>query len=518
MEIESSNNPELASTKLAKAHILRDYTSEYKDFFIKREKGQKMTQSDSLWILNTFAKMRCDNMFFDINTTKIVEKVAQWCSVGVQTVYKLLKSGGLYDDNRAGINNVTRIPDSYKDIIVGEIKQCLARGFPPTSKYLQDILFEEDIIVSRRTICRTLKRWGINYGELKAMDNRRQRDYVIDNLKRYIAKLDVNTLLPTSCACNLHRCMCEFRKDIVYLDESYINQNHVSKYGYFIPEVAEKINKPSGKGPRIVMASALNSEGWLGCKQAEIVNQLKQPKADGSHWYKSIKYWIATSKKKDYHKNFDQEVFFKYFKTHILSMLTKPSIIVLDNASYHEYYDKNAFFPRKAKKGELTTWLDQNQISHEHLFYKADLLALVEQYCEPPENLLEKLAYDIGMQEFGVPHEILYTPQYHPELSGIEYAWSQVKTMAAYGPTYDLRRLKEEVLPNCFNVITEQRAKDIFTHLEKVKNHLREQHAIFTELANTCYQREFNEDYESDDEEEDDYDEDCDEDYDEDEY
>jgi len=78
---------------------------------------------------------------------------------------------------------------------------------------------------------------------------------------------------------------------------------------------------------------------------------------------------------------------------------------------------------------------------------------------------------------------VLYLPQYHPELNAIEYACAQVKSMASYGPTYNLKKMKDEILPQCFNIVTPDRAAKVFRHVEKVKTELVEKYGTVENIT-----------------------------------
>jgi len=82
------------------------------------------------------------------------------------------------------------------------------------------------------------------------------------------------------------------------------------------------------------------------------------------------------------------------------------------------------------------------------------------------------------LKRFSVPHEVYYLPQYHPELNPIEEAWSQVKSTASYGPTYNLTKMKDEVLPQCLKVVSPERAMKLFRHAAKVKAELLKKYVI----------------------------------------
>ena len=169
-----------SSNKIDKSNTLRQLTNQYKHLFIRRVKGQKMNSSDAKWILNTFARMRCDSCFYGLTDSQIMQKMTEWCCVGLQTLQKLINNNSIYTDERSSNRDSYRtIPDSYEKKIRNEIQSCLDRGVPCTSKFLQDILAFEGIEASRRTISRALKRWNISFGRVKAADNRKQRQYVL---------------------------------------------------------------------------------------------------------------------------------------------------------------------------------------------------------------------------------------------------------------------------------------------------------------------------------------------------
>ena len=55
-------------------------------------------------------------------------------------------------------------------------------------------------------------------------------------------------------------------------------------------------------------------------------------------------------------------------------------------------------------------------------------------------------------------------------------AWSQVKGDASYHPTYNIKKLKMDVITNSFEVITVEVARNLFSYVDKVKNTLMAKH------------------------------------------
>jgi hypothetical protein len=47
----------------------------------------------------------------------------------------------------------------------------------------------------------------------------------------------------------------------VYLDESFVNKNPSGQFTWYLEEDGPWVNKPSGKGPRLIIVHA-NSERW----------------------------------------------------------------------------------------------------------------------------------------------------------------------------------------------------------------------------------------------------------------
>ncbi|KAE9094643.1 hypothetical protein PF010_g17020 [Phytophthora fragariae] len=126
----------------------------------------------------------------------------------------------------------------------------------------------------------------------------------------------------------------------VFLDESYVNVNHVANKTW---STEDKVRKSkSGKGPRIVMVAA----GIVTCAAhtQDGSTTRSQDEIDGPFIKESIEDWNAASKKRkgddssDYHGNFDSEMFAKWF-TNLCTTLRKdygPCNIHMDGTSYHK--------------------------------------------------------------------------------------------------------------------------------------------------------------------------------------
>ena len=106
-----------------------------------------------------------------------------------------------------------------------------------------------------------------------------------------------------------------FTHSIIYLDETWINQNH-SHSKCWIDTKSNKatgIHTPTGKGGRLIILHAGSKDGFI--KNAELIFQAKN---DG-----------------DYHHQMNHVVFEKWFRFQLLPNINPSSIIVMDNAPYH---------------------------------------------------------------------------------------------------------------------------------------------------------------------------------------
>jgi hypothetical protein len=64
----------------------------------------------------------------------------------------------------------------------------------------------------------------------------------------------------------------------VYLDETFINKNHSNLFTWYSDEDGPYVNKPAGKGERLIIVNAITHEGWV--KNAQLVFQAKKKTGD----------------------------------------------------------------------------------------------------------------------------------------------------------------------------------------------------------------------------------------------
>ena len=101
----------------------------------------------------------------------------------------------------------------------------------------------------------------------------------------------------------------------MYMDETWVNQNHCTDYMWLPNDGSDAPKIPSGKGKRlIVLHAGTRSEGLIdGC---DLV-------------------FLDKSKDGDYHQEMNSVIFLEWFENQLMPALKNPSLDVLDNASYH---------------------------------------------------------------------------------------------------------------------------------------------------------------------------------------
>ena len=100
--------------------------------------------------------------------------------------------------------------------------------------------------------------------------------------------------------------------------------------------------------------------------------------------------------------------FMKWLREKLTPNLSQPSVIVMDNASYH-VTQINKPPTMNDLKADIQKWLTENDINYEQFFTKAELMCLVNENKTTP--VYEAVEY---LKEHG--HEVLKLPPYHCDL------------------------------------------------------------------------------------------------------
>jgi len=310
------------------------------------------------------------------------------------------------------------IPDELQTVVRQYIRSQNLKGQHVSIELVREHLYNisTDYIFPVTTLWRALSRWGFAYGTGKRRSALKERDYVILARRRYLRQKRLNRKPDGS-----------FIRPEVYLDETFINKNHSNQFTWYFGEDGPEVNKPSGKGERLIIVNAITMGGWV----------------DGTRLV-----FEAKKKTGDYHGQMGWENFSRWFKEQLLPNIPDRSIIIMDNASYHNAEAESSFPRSNSSKEYLRKWLDDTEIPWGQDLLKAELYALCKSNEPKPEYKIDKIAEAAG-------HSVLRTPQYHPELQPIEMCWGIVKNYMAKHCDFTLQKLRNN-LPLAFSQVTSE--------------------------------------------------------------
>ena len=284
-------------------------------------------------------------------------------------------------------------------------------------KYLKS---EHEVEIPKMTLWRALKRWGFTYGEGRRRNSLKEKDYVIKARRQYLRLKRANRNSDGT-----------LKRPEVYLDETFINKNHSSRFTWYMDEDGPWVNKPAGVGPRLIIVHAITKNGWV----------------DNAGLF-----FEAKKRTGDFHGQMNWDNFSKWFARNLLKNIPPKSIVILDNAKYHNVQDVNSPSINSTKR-QLRDWLSRNNHQWSEDMLKPELLELCKKVAPSPQYCLDQIAeeYDIS---------ILRTPQYHPELQPIESCWAVVKNYMADNCDFTMKGMRER-LPEALAKVTSRTCEKI---------------------------------------------------------
>lgn len=368
----------------------------------------------------------------NVSTKNSARRVAQGLGIGEATVKRIMaahkqgKSISSEDKDRG--KPPYRLSLNLQPIIREYIRQKNLKGQKVGAEQIREYLLKKHSVdIPLSTFVRALNRLGFTYGIGQRRSALKEQDYVVLARRRYLRKKIAN-----------RKDDGNLKRPEVYLDETYINKNHSGQFTWYLEEDGPWVNKPSGKGPRVIVVHAITVDGWV--ENAQLV-------------------FDANKRTGDYHGQMNWENFSKWFETQLIPNIPENSIIILDNARYHNVFAESAFPLPTTRKEALCGWLEKNNIPWTPDMLKPELFELCKRFAPIPEYKLDKLAEAAG-------HSILRTPQYHPELQPIETCWAVVKNYMADHCDFTMKNFREQ-LPFAFAKVTSKTCKKLITKVVK---------------------------------------------------
>lgn len=204
---------------------------------------------------------------------------------------------------------------------------------------------------SIRTLGRTLDRWGFTFGKGTRSQHLKEKDHVIAALCLYLREKRANRLGD------------QIIRPEVYLDESYVNKNHSNDFIWYSDEDGPWVQKRPSKGERLIIINAITKNGWVLCSRL---------------------IFKSSRKTGDYHGQMDHALFTKWFNEQLLPNIPSTSLIVMDNASYHNVLSEHSAPTKACKKDEIFAWLNKNGIPVRDDCLKAELVEILDKMAPAP--------------------------------------------------------------------------------------------------------------------------------------
>jgi len=368
-----------------------------------------------------------------------VKRTADALGVGVATVKRIMadynRDPGLLDKpTKMRGRPVHAVSASHQGAVRSYIRTANSKGLHITladiQKFLKDQFGEGSF--HKATLARTLNRWGFEFGKGTRSQHLKEKDHVVAARQRYLRekrrnrtkKNDATVLRPE-----------------VYLDETYVNKNHSNDFIWYYGEDGPWVQKPTGKGERLIILNAITSSGWV----------------PGSKLV-----FKSTKKTGDYHGQMNWDLFKKWFTEMLLPNIPEHSLIIMDNAPYHNILSENSPPTAKSSKKKIKTWLEQNKVYCRDDCLKPELVEVLSKMVPEPIYAIDELAEAHG-------HKVLRTPPYHPELQPIETCWGVVKNHVARNCDFTVKNLIKQ-LDHGFKKVTTATCTKIIDKIKKVED------------------------------------------------
>ncbi len=382
--------------------------------------------------------------YFDRNKAEFgssesaAQMTADALSISLTTVNRVMVS---YHKDPDSINTLPQergrpsysVGASHQEAVRSYIRKANIEGHHITLElirsFLQEISPNESFHIS--TLARTLDRWGFEFGKGTRTQHLKEKDYIIAARQRYLRKMRSNRASSDN----------KSIRPEVYLDESYVNKNHSNDFIWYSSEEDSWIQKPTGKGERLIIIDAITKDGWV--PDAKVV-------------------FKSTRKTGDYHGQMNGELFYKWFVDKLLANIPSNSIIIMDNATYHNILTDDSAPTPACSKERIRTWLETNKIPCKDDCLKVELIEILKKIAPEPTYEIDVIARKQG-------HEVVRTPPYHPELQPIEICWGILKNEVARNCDFTINNLKLQ-LENAFEKVTANTCQKIIKKIRTVED------------------------------------------------
>jgi len=368
-----------------------------------------------------------------------VKRTAEALGIGVATVKRIMAE---YNRDPNLLDEPIKMrgrPDyavgaSHQESIRSYIRAANNKGEHITLADIRAFLKNENMDESfhKTTLARTLNRWGFEFGKGTRSQHLKEKNHVVAVRQRYLREMRNNRTSKDGLDTNLPE---------VYLDESYVNKNHSHDFIWYYGEDGPWIQKPTGKGERLIIINAITKSGWI--PGAKLV-------------------FKSTRKTGDYHGQMNWDLFKKWFTEMLLPNIPEHSLIIMDNAPYHKILSEHSPPTLQSSKKKIKEWLAQNKIYCRDDCLKPELAEILIKMAPEPIYAIDEIAASYG-------HKILRTPPYHPELQPIETCWGVSKNHVARNCDFTVKNLITQL--DCgFSKVTAKTCAKIIAKVREIED------------------------------------------------
>ena len=379
-----------------------------------------------------------------------VKRTADALGIGIATVKRVMADYNrdpklLEESAKMRGRPVHAVSVSHQEAVRTFVRSANKNGEYITLSDIQNFLNEKskDESFHIATLARTLNRWGFEFGKGTRSQHLKEKDHVIAARQRYLRKKRDNRTLGGDTV-----------RPEVYLDESYVNKNHSNDFIWYSGEDGPWVQKPTGKGERLIIINAITKSGWV--PGAKLV-------------------FKSTRKTGDYDGQMNWDWFKKWFSEMLLPNIPKSSLIIMDNASYHNTLSEHSPPTPLCSKARIVEWLEQNKIYCRRDCLKPELVEILRRLAPEPTYAIDEIARSHG-------HEAIRTPPYHPELQPIETCWAVVKNHVARNSDFTMKNLFDQ-LGDGFAKVTGKTCTRIISRIRKIEDNFWTEDLDFDEMT-----------------------------------
>ena len=240
---------------------------------------------------------------------------------------------------------------------------------------------------------------------------------------------------------NFLRRIKTFREEgrhIVYTDGTFVNAGHTVSKSWQSDDIG--LDVPFNKGERIIMLLARTKDGFI-------------PGANAVYQ--------AGSSTGDYHKDMNFENFRKWLEKQLVPNLKSKSVIILDNAAYHNLQQDRC--PTSAyRKADIQNYLLRHDIPFSARMLKAELLEICRRNKRDPMYIVDEILRTHG-------YVSLRLPPYHADLNAIELIWGDVKGyIARKNLSFKFSNVKL-LIEEAFHQISSEKWFNCCAHVESIE-------------------------------------------------